>query len=319
MIGRYPPFRETRRTGSRQDLRVFLSRPGFTLIELLVVIAVIAILLAVTIPALRKARESARRVVCMSHLRQLQIAWFTYAENHDGFIVCGNPIHSEEPHGKPWLIDGTFITAQNLAQMDAMMQTGALADYLSDVSIYRCPSRYEMPWIPGKPETPPYWRWLSTYGIVGSMNCMGPSDRASWDSEFTEYHGPSDVQACITKLSQLHPPGPAYRMVFLDMGCPMPPCSLSADWFATGLGPMRERVWTFPGHGPPIQHSQGTCMSFADGSVRHWRWKDPRTIAYSQAWLDYFKGGREGPFPEHPPDPVNRDYIEFCRAIWGRP
>lgn len=47
---------------------------GFTLIELLVVVAIIAILMAVMLPALHRVRESGRRVVCFGHLRQLQLA-----------------------------------------------------------------------------------------------------------------------------------------------------------------------------------------------------------------------------------------------------
>jgi len=323
MVGRYPPFRETNRTGSRQGCRLSPLRlrrgPGFTLIELLVVVGVITILLAVMIPSLQKAREAGRRAVCMGHLRQLQIAWYTYAQDHDGFIVCGSPIYCGEPHGRPWLIDGNSLSAHSQTQTDAMMRTGALASYVGDVGVYRCPSRYEVPWVRDRPEIPPFWRWISTYGIVCSMNCMAPSDRESHELQFTEYHGPSKIRAYITTLSQLHPPGAAQRMVFLDVGCPAPPFDFSADWQVTGLGPLRERVWTYPGHGPPIHHSKGTCVSFADGSVRYWKWKDPRTITYSQAWLDYYQGDRTGPFPEHPADPLNRDYIEFYRAIWGRP
>ena len=44
--------------------------------------------------------------------------------------------------------------------------------------------------------------------------------------------------------------------------------------------PTTKQGWaTFGGTGPPIHHSNGTCTSFADGSVRYWKWKDPRTIA----------------------------------------
>jgi len=62
---------------------------AFTLIELLVVIAVIALLLAILIPVLRSARERAQRAVCMSNLRQLTLAWVTYADDNDGKLVCG--------------------------------------------------------------------------------------------------------------------------------------------------------------------------------------------------------------------------------------
>jgi prepilin-type N-terminal cleavage/methylation domain-containing protein len=57
---------------------------GFTLIELLVVVAVIGVLVAIVLPALAGARESARRTVCLSNLRQMHVACRTYADENRG-------------------------------------------------------------------------------------------------------------------------------------------------------------------------------------------------------------------------------------------
>jgi prepilin-type N-terminal cleavage/methylation domain-containing protein len=59
-------------------------RRAFTLLEVLVVVAVIALLIAILIPSLHKAREEARRVACLSQLRQLSLAWHQYLDAHKG-------------------------------------------------------------------------------------------------------------------------------------------------------------------------------------------------------------------------------------------
>jgi prepilin-type N-terminal cleavage/methylation domain-containing protein len=310
---------------------------GFTLIELLVVIAIIALLAALMIPVLRSAREAGRRAVCMGHLRQMQVAWQTYAENHDSSIVCGMSMRWAEigsyadPQpwlkvGRPWLIDSNFpqtnkVETRELA--DAMMRTGALATYVGNVSIYRCPSRYRLKYHPSTGYEPSRDQWLSAYGIVSPMNCFSARLRANLEAAFIEVHGSSRIRAYLSKLSELSPPGAAGRMVFLDAGTPS-----FATWDRTVdrcvLGPPdltdSEMGWT-QGLGGPIQHSKGTCASFADGHVQYWKWKDPRTVAWSQAWRDWFDSGTDGPSPQFqsfPPDPDNRDFIEFYRAVWAR-
>ncbi len=62
----------------------FTNGVGFTLIELLVVIAIIALLMAILMPALRKAREQTKRVACASNIRQNLLTLTMYADENDG-------------------------------------------------------------------------------------------------------------------------------------------------------------------------------------------------------------------------------------------
>ena len=78
-------------SGKTRNLR---WQNAFTLIELLVVVAVIAILLAVSMPTLRKAKALAKRLVCQSNLKQIAIGWKVYIAEHDGRfyqVVNANP------------------------------------------------------------------------------------------------------------------------------------------------------------------------------------------------------------------------------------
>ena len=70
----------------------FQHRPnrGFTLIELLVVIAIIAILAAMLLPALARAKEAGRKTNCISNLHQMGIGLLMYAEDNTGVIPRGN-------------------------------------------------------------------------------------------------------------------------------------------------------------------------------------------------------------------------------------
>lgn len=121
---------------SRRNKR---ARPAFTLIELLVVIAVIAVLLGLLLPAIAKARESARRVVCLSNQRQLWMAWSMYADSN-----AGKPV----PHAAPNTSERVYWYGAEDLQTGLVDHTrGTLSDYLDaapgDRSAYECPAQPE--------------------------------------------------------------------------------------------------------------------------------------------------------------------------------
>src|SRR5580692_7582956 len=72
---------------------------AFTLIELLVVIAIIAILAALLLPTLAKAKEQGRQVNCMSNLKQLQLCAELYTDDNHGFFPPNDDITDLGPQG----------------------------------------------------------------------------------------------------------------------------------------------------------------------------------------------------------------------------
>src|ERR1041384_6069164 len=80
-------------------------RPGFTLIELLVCVAIIALLIGLLLPALGKARERSRATVCLTRLRNLQVATYVYAEAYKVppvTVALAEPLEVLEMPGQVW-------------------------------------------------------------------------------------------------------------------------------------------------------------------------------------------------------------------------
>ena len=102
------------------------TKKGFTLIELLVVIAVIALLMSVMVPALRKAKEKAKQVTCSSNLRQIALGLVAYAQNNNDCIP-------ENAVGFPYDMNGGYGPWRGMGLL-------YIRGYISEPKTFYCPS-----------------------------------------------------------------------------------------------------------------------------------------------------------------------------------
>jgi prepilin-type N-terminal cleavage/methylation domain-containing protein len=171
-------------------------RQGFTLVELLVVIAIIGVLVALLLPAVQSARESARRVQCQNHLKQLGLAAQTHHETH-GFFPSGGwgymwvgdaDLGSGPKQPGGWIYQILpFIEQQTAHQLGAggtPEEKKVAAEQLVQVvvSTMNCPSRRAPQLYPHLPSTAMSLRPYNP-GVggqrVGKMGLIARSDYAA--------------------------------------------------------------------------------------------------------------------------------------------
>jgi prepilin-type N-terminal cleavage/methylation domain-containing protein/prepilin-type processing-associated H-X9-DG protein len=242
------------------------GRAAFTLVELLVVMAMIAVLAALLLPALARARAGACRVQCKNNQRQLNLVWLMYSGDNNDLLVSNGRIDPPDPAHKLW-VQGTFFYVLNDTNSALLLDPAyaLFGSYLQNVKTYLDPSYPDSVMFDGVA-----YPKVRSYALNAYLGWTETWD-ARLDLGFKTFH----------KQSELVAPGPARTFTFQDVN----PKSICWPYFGVFMSEDRFFNW------PNSDHNRGGVVAYTDGHVEHHRWRDPRTVrAYSYDYhvhMDY--------------------------------
>ena len=231
-------------------------RRAFTLIELLVVVSIIALLVAILLPALGMARETAINTQCLAQIKQLNTGWYTFPADNKNRLMSsettnyqyrGSEVALLGELGKRWIFTpGTGNSPESIRR-------GALFEYMNDsLDVYMCPS-----------DTTELDRNRSKHWSY-TINLLLAGHNPGWSGWYPDRYEGDDFafnMAQITKPSEVITVGEEYdkRKGFND-----------GSWMIPSEG---DRWMDYP----IDYHPKGTTVSFADGHAEFHLWSDPRT------------------------------------------
>jgi len=241
-----------------------LARPGgFTLIELLVVIAIIAVLAAMLLPALARAKDKAREISCLNGQRQLGLAWRLYTEENRGLLPhAAENRYNPAVGATPWITGTLDFDPRNRSNWDPAIDIlpSPLRYYgAENVRLWKCPSDQSSIDVNGVIRPRLRSRAMNLYlggycgvGSSGMYNCR-----------------------IFRKDSDMIAPNPSMLMVLADVR----EDSIDSGTFGvnmTGYSPGQPALYGFWDL-PASYHANGSGFFFADGHSEKKRWQHPDT------------------------------------------
>ena len=235
-------------------------RHGFTLIELLVVISIIAILVAMLLPALAAAKGKAYQAQCVSNLKQLELGWNMYANDNTDIMMPGSP--STATASPSWIGGASveFWDAVDANTNPVIYTANLMASYMSSqLGVYRCPAD-NVPSDNGQR--------IRTYSMQGQLGNIdhGVDNDSTWNPNAKIYVKIGDA---------VHDPGPSDLIVFVEES------GVALGKGMDGYLQINNAYDVVPGtYKPPASfpdvpgayHKWSTGVSFADGHSEIHKW-----------------------------------------------